>query len=275
MLDLHALSSGGSLQPTFGAIGTILLGGDGQSAAGVPIDDGANLINWGALTTIADTIAGLQLISQDQLDPVNGQKLNFGTSSVLGILNQWDYLPYKTGARSFNIAQVTAAANCIAYLLDYYPQNPKEPSVSIERFGRSAGNGQYSTTYGGALTALTWKQQAFSPSPLLPAGKYAIVGAWVDALTNYALIRFRHANFGTFAPGFPVVDTGLATARATVNADDLFMNNGYQFWLLSQYFHKPLCPVFNVSAQGTGLNFEMAAITADTPVVTVNLAKVG
>ncbi len=275
LLDLHALSSGGSLQPTFGAVGTTLLGGDGQSAPGVPIDEGANLVGWGALTTIADTIAGLQLLAQDQLDPINGQKLNFGTSSVLGVLHQWDYLPYKTGARSFNIAQVTAAANCIAYMLDYYPQNPKEPPVTVDRFGRSAGNTQYSTTYGGALVALTWKQQAFAPAPLPPAGKYAILGCWVDALTNYGLIRFRHANFGTFAPGFPVVDTSLATARATVNGEDLFSNNGHQFQVLSEYLKKPCCPVFNLTAQGTGLNYEMAAITTDTPVVTVNLAKIG
>ena len=275
MLDLHALSSGGSLQPTLGAVGTILLGGDGVSAAGVPIDNGANLVGWGALTTIADTIAKLQLLSQDQLDPINGQNLAFGATSVLGILHQYDFLPYKTGVRSFNIAQVTAAANCIVYLLDYYPQAPKEPPVQVDKYGRMAGNGQYSTTYGGALTALTWKQQAFAPSPLLPTGKYAILGCWVDALTNYALIRFRHANFGTFAPGFPVVDTSLATVRATVNGEELFMNNGYQFWLLSERLKKPSCPVFNVTAQGTGLNLEMAAITADTPIVTVNLAKVG
>ncbi len=271
MLDLHALSSGGGTSLT--AIATILLGGDGATVAGVPVAGGANLVSWGGLTTIADTIKELKLVSQDQLDPVNGQDFVNG-SAAAGVMNLWDYLKFAAGARSLSMAQNTAGANNIGYLLDLYAGGPvsQHPLYGVE-----SKNWDGSTVYGGALTALTWKQQAFNPTNAIPAGKYAIQGAWCSSLTNYALIRFRHADFGVFAPGFPVADPNIAAARAVlpgIGQDLLVDYAGYQFSYMSEKLKVPCEPVFTVQANATGLNFEMAAITADTPEVILNLVKV-
>jgi hypothetical protein len=269
MLDIHALSSGGH-QTTLANISTILLGGDGATVAGVPVAGGAALIGWGTMTTIADTIAEQKLTSQDQLDPVNGEDLVAG-SAALGLWHVKDYLKFAAGARTLAQAQNTGAANNMGYLMDLYPGGPVQQHPM---YGTDGKNWYGSTVYGGALTALTWKQQAFNPTNAIPAGKYAIQGVWVSALTNYALIRFRHADFGVFAPGFPVVDPNIAAARAVLPLEDLLLKPGYQFSYLSELYKTPCEPVFTVQANATGLNFEMAAITADTPEVILNLVRV-
>lgn len=273
MLDLHACSSGGS-KDTLAAVSTILLGNDGQTAAGVPIDPSATLVAWGGMTTIADTIEKLQLLSQDQIDPVNGAQFLPGAASVLGIVNQYDNLPFKTGARSILLAQNTGAANDMVYWIDSYPGG-KIPAQTVPRYGRPASNSMYSTTFS-ALTAITWGSAAFAPTQLPPAGKYAILGARVTGLTNYGLLRFTHADFGAYSPGFPVVDSSKAAARAVVNDDPLLQTaNGFQFSYLSEILKIPCNPVFTISAQGTGLLIEAAAITADTPIVNLVISKVG
>lgn len=272
MLDIHAVSSGGGTSLT--TIGTILLGGDGATVAGVPVAGGAALIGWGGLTTIADTIKELKLVSQDQLDPVNGEDFVSG-SAAAGIQHVWDYLKFKAGARTLSMSQNTAGANNMGYFLDLYPGGPVQKHPI---YGMDGENWYGSTVYGGALTALTWKQQAFNPTNAIPAGKYAIQGAWVSALTNYGVIRFRHADFGVFAPGFPVADPNVAAARAVlpgIGSDILTTYAGYQFSYLSEKLGIPCEPVFTVQANATGLNFETAAITADTPEVILNLVKVG
>lgn len=282
MLDLRATSSGGGTSLT--AIGTILAGGDGQTVAGVPVANPSKgipvLVGWGGITTAADTIKEIQLASLDLLDPTNNEDFTFGASSLVVQHHVWDNLPFVSAARVLKMAQNTGANNNIGYTVDYYPDNGigvRFPSAQHDKYGLPANNWYGSTTYGGALTAITWKQQAFNPTTVLPAGRYAIQGAWVNALgaAFTGLLRFRHADFGIAAPGFPVLDqTNSAVARTNVNYDDIFQQNGYQFSALSSILKKPCEPVFTVSAQGTGLNFEMASITADTPIVTVNLAKV-
>lgn len=275
MLDLRGVSSGGGTSLT--NIATILLGNDGQTVAGVPITSGATLAAWGALTTIADTIKEVQMQSLDQLDDINAEDFSPGSTSLLGIIHFWENLPYKSAARVLKMAQNTGGANNIGYYIDNY-SNPGGTTVTQnKRYGNPVSKWIGSTTYGGALVALTWKQQSFAPSPQIPAGKYAIQGAIVNALTNYALLRFRHADFANFAPGFPVVDqVSTAVARANVNAPELFSwANGYQFTALSEILGVPCEPVFTVSPQGTGLQLEMASLTTDTPVVTLNLCKVG
>jgi len=233
-------------------------------------------VGWGGLTTIADTIKEIQLVSQDQLDPINGEDWTPGASSLVGIAHFWDDLIYDKGVRTINMAQNTGAANNIGYYMDNYPDPTKSPNMNIPQYGRQSANGFYSTTYGGALTAITWKQQAFAPTKPIPAGRYAIKGVTVSALTNYALIRFRHADFGAFAPGFPVLDlTNTALANAVAPKDPLLLNQNLQFCYLSDILNKPMCPTFTVSNQGTGLQFEMASITADTPIVELSLSKVG
>lgn len=226
------------------------------------------------MTTIADTIKELKLVSQDQLDPVNGEDIVTG-GTASGLLHLYDYLKFAAGARTVSMAQNTGAANNMAYLMDLYPGGPVQKHAI---YGVDGKNWYGSTTYGGALTALTWKQQAFNPTNAIPAGKYAIQGCWASSLTNYALIRFRHADFGVFAPGFPVADANITLARAVTpgaGADLTLAYAGYQFSYLSEKFGVPLEPVFTVQANATGLNFEMSAITADTPQVILNLVKVG
>jgi hypothetical protein len=96
-----------------------------------------------------------------------------------------------------------------------------------------------------------------------------------SVLTNYALIRFRHADFGVFAPGFPVVDANVTLARAVAPLERLLIASaGYQFSVMSEILGQPLEPIFTVQANATGLNLEMSAITADTPEVLLNLVKV-
>lgn len=270
MLDIHGLSSGGGTALT--AIATILLGGDLATVAGVPVAGGAALVRWGGLTTIADTIKELKLVTQDQIDPVNGQDIVTGGTGS-GIIDVPDYLKFKTGARNPSMAQNTGAANNVAYLIDNYGGGPV---TQHEYYGVDGQNWQGSTVYGGALVALTWKQQAFNPGSAIPAGKYAIRGATVSSLTNYALIRFRHADFGAFAPGFPVVDVNQTVAIANRPANDLLVPYaGVQFSYLSKILRVPCEPIFTVQANATGLNFEMAAITTDTPQVNLFLTKVG
>lgn len=270
MLDIHGLSSGGGTSLT--SIGTIMLGGDGATVAGVPVAGNAALVGWGGLTTIADTIKELKMVSQDQLDPVNGEDVVTG-SAAAGILHIWDYLKFEAGARQLSMSQNTGAANNIGYLIDNYGGGPV---TKHEIYGINGKNWYGSTVYGGALTALTWKQQAFNPANAIPAGKYAIQGAWVSALTNYALIRFRHADFGVYAPGFPVVDPHIAAARAVLPLERVFLtSSGYQFSAMSEILKIPCEPIFTVQANATGLNFEMCAITTDTPEVILNLVKVG
>lgn len=169
------------------------------------------------------------------------------------------------------MAQNTGAANNMVYWMDWYASGAKLPSIQQNRYGKAGKNAAYSTTFGGALTAITWGSAVFAPSPLLPAGKYAILGARADALTNYGFIRFQHADFGPYLPGFPIVDTALAAARATVGDSLLTLEAGYQFVDLSDILKQPCCPVFTVSAQGTGLTIQAAAITADTPIIEILL----
>lgn len=278
MLDLHALSSGGGTSLT--AISTILAGGDGQTVAGVPIGAGAALVGWGGLTTIADTIKELKLTSQDQLDPVNNEDYVTGGTAA-GIVHFWDYLTFAKGARSFSMAQNTAGANNIAYTLDLYPGGPVTQNPW---YGKAGLNAYTPRVFAGALTAITWGTQALATgsagssfTAALPAGKYAIQGAVVSSLTNYGLLRFQHADFGPFLPGFPVVDPNATAARAVLpglGADLLVNANGYQFSYMSQLLGVPCEPIFTVQANATGLTIQAAAITTDTPEILLNLIKV-
>jgi hypothetical protein len=173
------------------------------------------------------------------------------------------------------MAQNTAGANNIGYTIDIYPGGPVQQHPV---YGVDGKNWKGSLTFGGALTAVTWKAQAFAPSPAMPAGKYAIQGVHVSSLTNYALIRFQHADFGAFLPGFPVVDPYAAAARAVLPGygQDLLVDYcGYQFTYLSQVFNTPMEPVFTVQSNATGLNIQVAAITTDTPQILLNLIQVG
>jgi hypothetical protein len=266
ILDLHVCTNSGS---TTGAACATIPAGDGQSAAGVPIAPNATLVDWGAMTTVADTLKSLQLLSQDQIDPINGETLTLGASSKLGIMNQYTNLPYKTGKRTITIAQNTGANPMAGYFIDVYPAGA---SMMLKR---AVANRIVINQTMGALTAITWGTTAFAPTTPPPVGSYAILGAWTEAWTNYGLLRFAHADFGAYQPGFPnaaYVDVAAADAKPII--DKIFLDQGYQFVSLSETLGVPCCPVFRVTSTGTGLTIAGFAITADTPIVILNLAKV-
>lgn len=167
----------------------------------------------------------------------------------------------------------TAQASNLGILVDHYPGG------SVVKGSRSMPNQVTAgaTTFGGALTTVVWGSAAFAPTTALPNGKYAILGAACSAVTNLASIRFRHADFGQFVPGFMVsnYETISTSTWDKVPKDDIFNGYvGYQFVALGDKLGAPMCPVFSVSNAGTGLNIEMIDVQADTPVVHLNLAKV-
>lgn len=265
MLDLHAVSVTPAAKDVLTDITTILLGTDGVSAAGVPIMPGATLKRWGVMTTIADTIEEAMLYSQDMDDPQNGERFALGAGSLIGIVDIETLLAYTKGRRVARIMQNTAAAASMGYFIDQYATPAPVTTKSL------GNHSIISQLFAGALTAVTWRSQAFAPATNPPAGKYAILGAWVNALTNYALIRFAHASFKGFKPGFAVKDninTAVANAVLGIN-NKVFANPGMQFVELGDV------PTFDMTSIGSGLNIEMSAITADTPNVTLNLCRVG
>lgn len=264
MLDLHAIAdTTGYVALTNISLAANIPANDGQSSAGVPIAPGAVLKGWGAMTTIADTLMELQLISQDQIDSINGEHWLGAAASVLGIMHFDSFLPFQRGLRALYVRQNTGAADIVGYTLDQYPS---PASAQVKNFGRRIILTQ---VFGGALTAITWGSQVLAPASMIPAGKYALLGVYVHTLTNHALIRFSHADFGGKKPGFPVVDESKAAARATVPINvPLFNANGSQFWALGDI------PIFNVTVQGTGLTIEMMSITADTPTVNLVLVQI-
>src|SRR5207253_1147282 len=92
----------------------------------------------------------------------------------------------------------------------------------------------YSTVFSGALTAATYGSQALSPTNPMPAGRYAIMGAKVSSITNYAILRFIHGDFGQYTPGFPVTDVNQTIARANTVLDPIFtVAAGHQFTYMS------------------------------------------
>jgi hypothetical protein len=262
MLDLHALTDGGSVTLKNISLAADIPALDGQTAPGVPIAPGAVLKCWGAMTTIADTLMELKLISQDQVDSINGEYWNPGAACVLGLQNFDTLLPYSKGGRNISIRQNTGAANIVAYTIDKYPT---PVGANVQNFVNMI---KISQVFGGALTAVTWGSVAFAPASNIPAGTYGLLGVYVSALTNYALIRFRHADFGGKIPGFPVVDKTKAAARAVVPmGTPIFNMDGFQFLALGDI------PIFRVTSAGTGLTIDMLSITADTPNVCMNLVQ--
>lgn len=272
MLDVHVISGTPGAATVLGAaFATIAPGGDGQSVAGVPIRNDATLRMWGGLSIAANTIGNIKLQSQDQVDPINGETYTAGAASLLNIMLFWNKLKYKSGVRSITMGTNTGVDAASAFLIDEYPGGPLVPggdNIVVAPV----------LTFGGALTIGQWGQLAFAPTVALPNGKYAILGAYVGAVSYGAVIRFRHADFGQFAPGFPVAnfETISTSTWDKIDKDSLLLaQTGYQFVYLSKELGGAQCPVFSVSNAGTGLTIEVCSRVADTPTVTLVLAKVG
>lgn len=275
MLDLHAVQCTPGAALVLGNAGTaVALGGDGATVAGVPIADGAILVCHGANSVTANTIANYKLSSQDLPDPLNAIQLLPGAASLLNQVYHFTKLPYKRGGRTAQLGTNTGVGACLTWLLDAYSGGPVidgdycMPQPVVPPF----------VTFGSASVTLTWNTNAYNPTIALPAGKYAILGAWGSAITNAAILRFSHSDFGGFKPGFPIVNYETISTSTWDKQwkSDLTLNaHGYQFVYLSHILKTPCVPVFTAQQIGTGLNMEFCSVQTDTPVIGLNLAKVG
>ena len=126
--------------------------------------------------------------------------------------------------------------------------------------------------------ALTWTTTPFAPATPIPNGKYALLGIILEQ--NWR----RSTAYDSNTPTQPrPTSFSYSTIQSLRNPrDQEGMNDavatdiGFQFCALSELLGKPSVPVFTVSNAATGLNIEsVAAANTDTPVVTLNLAKVG
>lgn len=274
MLDLHAnvITPGAVL--VLGTGPGVIAANDGQSVAGVPIGTDATLVGFGMLSPTADSIARIKLSSQDQVDPVNGIDIADGATSLKVAVFHAENLKYSTGQRTITAGTNVGVVAGSSLLLDLYPKGPCVKGSLHMKGQVSVGT---ATTFGAALVANSWGSQPFAPASALPAGKYAILGAYVSALTNVAAIRFSHADFGGLKPGFPVANVNLTAALGIqlCNKDALWTDSGVQFITLGDRLGVPCCPVFTVGNAGTGLTIEAIAAQACTPVVSLLLAKVG
>lgn len=268
MLDIHALTITPGAATTLGSAGTISAN-DFAAVAGVPLRADAIMIAWGYLSIAADTIANMRCVSQDMIDPINAEQELLGTSSTKVGSYLLTKLPYKTGARIITAGTNTGVTGGNGFTLDYYS------------FGTVIAGSRFmpmtikiSQTLSTDV-AQTWTATAFAPTTAIPNGKYAILGFWLTKTTAYHLIRFQHADFGQFFPGIPTQDAAVGN-MALGSEDDLTVSPGYQFVKLSEITGTPQCPVFTVSNAGTGLNIiSLAAANTDTPVIIMNIAKVG
>jgi hypothetical protein len=279
MLDVHAThGTPGNVTLALATELATICTNDGASVAGVPIGDQAKLIMWGGTSLIANTIAAMVLQSQDQVDPINGESIDLGASSLQNEFHKFTNLPYKTGKRIVKMSTNTAQADSNeCFTIDWYPA----PA------GLSSPNGEarfipnqvtISQLQAAADVANGWYSQAIAPAVALPNGKYAILGCYVKLTTQAHVIRFAHADFGGKKPGFPIIDSFDSDILAHQKGikDILQANPGYQFVAMAEATDLPCIPVFSVSNAGTGLNLEsLAAATTNTPVWGLNLAKVG
>lgn len=276
MLDVHGLTITPGAATVLGSTGAISAGGDGAQVAGVPVRGDAVLRMYGVMSVTANTIGAVRLRSQDQVDPINGITFTPGAASLLNQHFDYTTLPYKTGARELTMGTNTGVGACSGFLIDEYQHQGQGSIVGSRSMGGEVMCG--AMTFGGALTANAWGSMPYAPTTALPNGKYAILGAYVSAITNAALIRFTHADFGAFKPGFPVHNyETISTASWDKSCKDDLVNGavGEQFIYLSEVLGRPCCPVFSVSNAGTGLTIEILDVQADTPVVNLMIAKVG
>lgn len=273
MLDVHAMVVTPGVALVLGSPGTLPTN-DGASVAGVPMGANAKLRMYGGHSPSADTIATIRLRSQDQADPINGVLFTPGAASLLNQHFDYTTLTYRKGLREIAMGTNTGVVAGHSYTIDEY-----EGQGEVVPGSRSMG-GEVMTgpvTFSGALTANAWGSQAYAPGSALPNGKYAILGAYVSAIANAALIRFAHPSFRGLKPGFPVANYEIISTSSwdKVCKDALISSEvGQQFIYLSEVLGKPSCPVFEVTNAGTGLTIEMISAQADTPVVNLMLAQI-
>jgi hypothetical protein len=235
---------------------------------------GANLRIWGFNAPTADTIANLQLQSQDQADPVNGITVTPGAASLLVQFYDYTTLQYVKGTRQIKAGTNTGVVAGHAFTIDEY--NLGKCQMIRHAMGGEVMIG--AITFGGGLTTNQWSSVSVAPTNPLPAGQYVLLGAYVSAIANTAVIRFSHADFKGLKPGFPVANWELAlatTAQVAMRDELVQVSHGEQFIALGDIFGTPQCPQFTVGNAGTGLNIEMISVQTDTPVVNIVVMRVG
>jgi len=275
MLDCHALNIVPGAVLVLGADGTVAAGSDGCSSPGVPIDstEGKSRLRiWGFNSPTADSLAIIRLRSQDMINPIDGITITPGAASLA--LQYLDYtsIPYIKGTRSLNVGTNVGVVAGNGFLIDEVNQG----ECIAAKVGQGKDTAVGLTTFGAALAANTWGSQPWL-APNLPAGKYAILGAFVSAIANVGTLRFRHPSFKGNSPGFPVCnyELAMATTAQVAARDDLVQEaHGQQFIHLSEILGTPCCPVFTVGNAGTGLTIDMICAQAATPVVDVVVMKV-
>lgn len=277
MLDTHC-SVG-----TPGALGTLtklatLVPTDGLTVVGQPVQAQAGiarLIMHGSISLLANTIAEHQIVTQDCIDPINGEYTSLGTGSLKNLFTKFTNILYKTGAR--NILQTTntaQTATSIAITMDWYDSGQKIGNTTAGDYFLENLVAVPQTL--GADVAIAWKTTPYAPANPIPAGTYALLGFLASKMTQGHVIRFSHADFGWPLPGIPCVDNVIATMPEQGMLDKIFTNPGYQFIEFSKLTGKPCCPTFKVGVASTGLNIQSIAPAAtDTPVITPYLAKIG
>lgn len=272
MLDLR-MWSGTPGATTANTLLATLPNTDGQTVVGVPVSTGARLILWGSASLIANTICSTNMVSQDGADPMNGEHIDPGTTSMKNLVYKFTNVVYKTGARRIGQGTNTAqTATSLAFTLDEY----EGVGETIGGEAQFAPNQVTIPQTLAADVAVQWTATAFAPTTQIPLGRYGILGFFLSTSTEAHGIRFKHADFMFCTPGIPTVDHFEDAIHGAQKGmlDSLHTSPGYQFVTLSKLAGKNLIPVFHVNANGTGLTIESTAPAAtDTPIVTVNLAK--
>jgi hypothetical protein len=250
---------------------------DGNPVPGNPMKPGSRLVAWGMLAPTADSIAHLRLASLDMVDQQNGEDISPGAASLWTGFFKWTNIPYKAGARLIYAGTNVGVVAGSAFLIDFLDMGAKDIGGNIK--GSFLPNQVIppSITFAGAIGVNTWTSNPFAPTLPLPNGKYAILGAWATAYANVMAMRFAHVDFEGLEPGFPCVNLELAAAATLdlVNKDLMWLHQGYQFVHMSEKIGGDCIPVFTASNNSTGLTIKAVAAQTCTPVVTLNLAKVG
>lgn len=250
--------------------------GDGATSIGISPWTGAVMVAYGAhVVAAAQALVALGLTSNNLVDPTNKlQDTVNATPAITSIVKQkYATMNYAKGPNLVQYAN-EAAGKTATFKMDIVGvgNSIAPPNFAFQNVV------EYSFAASGAATAGVYQTTAFSPSPTPPIGKYALLGVRAYALTTAAFLRFQHTDFAGAFPGIPVLDygTGVLTS-ANQGGNPLTSDSwqGYQFVLLSQALGMPLCPVFNIQGQGTGLNLQLLDTAADTAQFDLILQKVG
>lgn len=272
MLDLRSLVdlTGNVADTVLNTIPT----GDLSTVAGVPAItpyENARLLYavWDEL--VAGTpIKTAKIVTTDLVDPANGYDL--GSTFPPDVIAERLDLPFRSGAVQPHYSQTVAAKiQCLLHWL--YPAASSRVGVTMgPNPGGNSGAASYAFTLA-AKTAGAWGADALSVATW-PAGRYALLGWELSAVTKRAAVRFVHGDFGGYRPGAHTPQADLAVTVNETSLPPWMQAKGYQFAALSRVLGLPCCPVFTVSSQGSGLTSEILDLTVDTPKLRINVQQI-